>query len=264
MNFLANDRLRFNSHLEERYLSIIEYPNRGDVRTVRPAIRALEIGLRGDPTEKDAALKNRRHEEVSEEIWNELFTGTNCMPLAFPTPKSFNHEKSIRELMALYKSLVIHYFENVITTGVDAKFDGSFGLVFYALALLAEAGSLRPYQRISAKLLLRTILEAHINLRFPRKKDDRTVWLQYRNHGSAQAKLAFLKYLEAKEVPDYINIQELYELANEDMWLEYQDINLGSWANKSLRDIATEAGLKDVYDQHYIVLSTAAHAQWRY
>jgi hypothetical protein len=65
-----------------------------------------------------------------------------------------------------------------------------------------------------------------------------------------------------KGKPDYVDIQELYQLANEDMWLEYQDINLGNWANKSLREIAIEAGLKEVYDQHYPVLSTSSHAQW--
>lgn len=262
MNFIANDKMRFSSHLEERYRTIIEYPNRGDMRSVRPAIRAIEISLRGDPTEKDSTLKNSRYEAASEEIWNELFAGTNCMPLALQTPEPLDHRKSLRELMDVYKRLVIHYFDNVGTTGIDPKLDSAFGLVLYALALLAEAASLRPYQRISAKLLLRTILESHINLRFLTTKDDRTVWLQYRNHGSAQAKLAFLKYLEAEQMPEYVNIQELYELANEDMWIEYQDINLGSWANKSLRDIANEAGLKEVYDQHYIILSTAIHAQW--
>jgi hypothetical protein len=199
---------------------------------------------------------------ASEEIWSELFAGTNCMPLALPAPKSFDHKKTLQELATIYESLVAHYFNNVITTGIDARLDSAFGLTLYALALLAEAASLRPYQRISAKLLLRTVLEAHINLRFLTKKNDQTVWLQYRNHSSAQAKLAFLKYLEAKEVPEYVNIQELYEFANEDIWLEYQDINLGSWANKSLRDIATEAGLKDSYDQHYTLLSTVTHAQW--
>jgi uncharacterized protein DUF5677 len=46
------------------------------------------------------------------------------------------------------------------------------------------------------------------------------------------------------------------------MWLEFQDINLGSWANKSLREIAIEAGVKGAYDQHYQLLSTSTHAQW--
>jgi hypothetical protein len=46
------------------------------------------------------------------------------------------------------------------------------------------------------------------------------------------------------------------------MWLEFQEINLGSWASKSLREIATEAGVKEAYDQHYSILSVASHAQW--
>lgn len=262
MNFLANQRIIFNSHLEERFLTIVEYPNRGDMRSVRPSIRALEIGLRGNPGEKKQEEKIKQHAIVAEGVWDELFVGTNCMPLAFHEPKLFDHKATLAEVFDIYKGLIIHYFDNIATTGIDARLDSAFGLVLYALSLLSEGIALRPYQRLAGRLILRTILETHINLRFLTKKDDETIWFQYRNHGSAQAKLAFLKYLQAKEKPDYVNIQELFDLANEDMWLEYQDINLGNWASKSLRDIAIEAGLKEAYDQHYTILSTTIHAQW--
>ena len=40
-------------------------------------------------------------------------------------------------------------------------------------------------------------------------------------------------------------------LANEDTWLEYQDIDFGAWANKNLRAMSEEVGAKDVYDRYY-------------
>jgi hypothetical protein len=262
MNFLANQRIVFGQPMEERFLTIIEYPNRGDMRSVRPSIRALEISLRGNPLERDLEQKKKQHEVASERIWDELYAGTNCMPLSLIQPKIFDNHELMDEVIELYKKSIVHYFDNISTTGIDSRLDGAHGLVMYATSLLIEAIILRADQRISAKLILRTILEAHVNLRFLTRKDDATIWHQYRNYGASQAKLAFLKYLDVREKPDYVNIQELFQLANEDMWLEYQDINLGSWASKSLRDIAIEAGLKDIYDQHYSILSTSSHAQW--
>ena len=93
-------------------------------------------------------------------------------------------------------------------------------------------------------------------------KDNRTIWFQFRNFGNSQAKLALLKYLDYGEKPDYIDIDELYQFATQDMWLEFQEINLGNWAKKTFREIAIEAGLKEVYDQHHQILSMTAHAHW--
>src|SRR5579862_638024 len=262
MNYLSNGRIVFGQPMEERFLEYVEYPNRGDMRSVRPSIRALEITLRGNPHELSPEKKKKEHEEIAERIWDELYAGTNCMPLDMLAPKVFDYREVAVKAIEVYKSLIANYFDNVSTTGIDARLDGSHGLAMYTIALLIEGIGLSADQRISAKLILRTILEAHINLRFLTIKDDPTIWLQYRNYGSSQAKLTFLKFLDAKEKPDYVDIQELYQLANEDVWLEYQDINLGSWANKSLRDIAIEAGLKGIYDQHYPILSTSSHAQW--
>ena len=140
--------------------------------------------------------KKKQHEVASERIWDELYAGTNCMPLPLIQPKIFDYHELMDEVIELYKKSIVHYFDNISTTGIDSRLDGAHGLVHYATSLLIEAIMLRADQRISAKLILRTILEAHINLRFLTKKDDITIWHQYRNYGASQAKLAFLKYLD--------------------------------------------------------------------
>jgi hypothetical protein len=122
--------------------------------------------------------------------------------------------------------------------------------------------SIRPHEFVSAKLLLRSVVEAHINLRYLKNKDDKTIWLQFRNYGNAQAKLSLLKYLDYDDKPDYVDLDQLFSFANQDMWIEYQDIDLGNWSKKTLRDIAIDAKLKDIYDQHYQILSITAHAHW--
>ncbi|MFZ0558009.1 MAG: DUF5677 domain-containing protein, partial [Methylovirgula sp.] len=84
----------------------------------------------------------------------------------------------------------------------------------------------------------------------------------FRNYGTGQSKLAFLKNLDAESIPSFISIEFLEALANEDMWIEFQDINLGAWSNKNLRQMATDAGIKGVYDQYYDALSAYVHGNW--
>jgi uncharacterized protein DUF5677 len=46
------------------------------------------------------------------------------------------------------------------------------------------------------------------------------------------------------------------------MWLEFQDIKLGAWADKNLRKMAEEAGEKAFYDRYYDALSGYVHGNW--
>jgi hypothetical protein len=64
-------------------------------------------------------------------------------------------------------------------------------------------------------------------------------------------KLAFLKNLREASVPDFVDLALMERLANEDMWMEFQDIKLGNWAELNLRKMAEDAEIKDVYDKYY-------------
>jgi hypothetical protein len=46
------------------------------------------------------------------------------------------------------------------------------------------------------------------------------------------------------------------------MWQEYLSIDLGHWTNSNLRNLATDAGVKDVYDKFYSWTSVFAHGHW--
>lgn len=86
--------------------------------------------------------------------------------------------------------------------------------------------------------------------------------MQYRNYGYGQTKLAFLKNLKLDDLPNFLTLEMLEGIANEDMWIEYQDIKLGNWSDKNLRKMAEEAGLKDTYDRYYDNLSGYVHGNW--
>ena len=57
-------------------------------------------------------------------------------------------------------------------------------------------------------------------------------------------------------------MERLEMLANEDVWFETRDMKLGAWANKNLRKMSQEAGVKDVYDRYYDWTSGFVHGHW--
>jgi hypothetical protein len=63
-------------------------------------------------------------------------------------------------------------------------------------------------------------------------------------------------------VPDFVNLDELENLANEDVWQEFQEVDLGHWAKADLRKMSEEAGMKPIYDKYYGWPSSYVHSQW--
>jgi hypothetical protein len=82
--------------------------------------------------------------------------------------------------------------------------------------------------------------------------------------GTGQAKLAFLKLIERErdDLPTHVDVATLEQLANEDMWQEFVPIDVGHWANLSVRGMADAAGVKDVYDSYFIWPSGFVHGHW--
>jgi hypothetical protein len=81
-------------------------------------------------------------------------------------------------------------------------------------------------------------------------------------YGAGQMKLTTLKLDESDEHPFSIPRSLVDELANEDVWQEFLDIDLGHWAGANLRALSIEAGMKEDYDQYYAWTSSFAHGHW--
>ena len=86
----------------------------------------------------------------------------------------------------------------------------------------------------------------------------------YRAYGTGQAKLAYLKLVEREhdDLPKHVDVGTLERLANEDMWQEFVSIDVGQWADLTVRKMADEAAVKDVYDAYYVWPSGFAHGHW--
>lgn len=232
------------------------YPNYGDLRKVRPTIRSFEQSFWGIE-KNDFAW--------SASFWQECHQATPCM-LSKPgesepePPKPLASEIGPRVVHAI-DNLSKHWVNTSCMTSVDAVHEGVFSLVLYALWCLLElVGKAR--KRIAGRLLLRTIVECRVTLAFLRQENDPALWSKFRRYGSGQAKLAMLKIAEASRPPHSISAEKLEQLANEDVWEEFVDIDLGSWAGIDLRKMAEESGTKDAYDAFYGWTSAFSHGQW--
>ncbi|MDP1840209.1 MAG: DUF5677 domain-containing protein [Reyranella sp.] len=251
---ILQGRLQFPVNLEEKIKEILDFPSRGDMRSVRPSIRSMEGAV--------GALLGDQPRPWCSDFWQECLKKTPCAAISERAAVSeFPYEEANKLWATLYSDCAKHCIETITTTAIDARHDGTFGLVLYGMTLVASVfgpNSARPAGRI----MLRTLVETYLTLAYLVKKDDPKLWIAYRSYGGGQAKLAFLKLVEIDDLPRYIDLDALEALANEDVWQEYIEIDLGHWANKDLRRISEEVGVKPIYDKFYGWPSTFVHAQW--
>lgn len=175
---------------------------------------------------------------------------------------SYDLPRTLAEIRSVWSDLADHFSDTDEFTHVQPKRDASFGFCFYALALTQE-GLASSGKLLTAKLALRMLAELYITFSYLISVGDSKLWDVYRAYGAGQAKLTFLKLEEILEnQPGYLNKESVEALANEDMYMDFQDINLGNWANIDLRKMSQVAGCKDVYDAYYSWPSSYAHGQW--
>lgn len=236
------------------------YPDEGDQRKVRPTIRAAEMSLRNFETGSERSVSIEPME--IEPFWRELLGKTSCVQIQTPFSPAPNPAAVQKEISYSIDAIRKHFMNNLESTSVDAKMDGAFGICLYATNLCFEVSISPSQQMAGGRILLRSIVESFITLSYLVKKDDLTLWRQYRNYGAGQTALAFIKTSDADEWPAFVNLERLEMLANEDVWHEMRDIDLGSWANSDLRKMSEFAGVKDVYDKYYDWASGFSHGHW--
>ena len=244
----------------ERIDEIICYPNRGDRRAVRPSIRSLENLL---TTEEKLTGIDTERLAWADKFWDECLIKTPCFsPNSSFTEANTSAGTTEERLEKVWDILVKHTYDTQTTSSVDARHDAVLGIGLYCLRLLRDLLPVGHSNSISARTTLRTIAECYITLTYLAKKDKVELWQSYRVYGAGQAKLAFLKLDESVNESSYVDVQTLEQLANEDMWQEFLNIDLGHWDDTNLRKMSMEADVKDVYDQFYDWTSTFAHGHW--
>jgi len=231
------------------------YPNYGDMRKVRPTIRAMEGSL--------SCLPDGTPSKWPARFWAQCLRDTPCFPLHAETLQANASAGTTREhLRKVIREMVSHCTKTTTTTALDARHDALFGCALYSLAVVEELLRIGNAKSVIARGALRTIVECYITLAYLHTKSDPELWKSYRAFGAGQAKLAFLKLDQASEQPASVDLDTLRMLANEDMWEELVPINLGHWEKTDLRRMSEEAGVKDAYDKFYSWTSTYSHGHW--
>lgn len=245
--------MHFPEAMRERVKEIFHFPDRGDMRSVRPSIRAQEMSMRRQPPGKWIG-----------EFWRECLEKTKCLdPTDWGELNRDAKASSIRAkvLYPCREVVTARFLHSLTPSRSDARLDSSFGLVLYSLSIIEELASRGLQNGILGRLGLRAIVEANITLRYLAKKDSKDLWTSYRVFGAGQAKLAFLK-AQKSETPSFVDEQILHEIANEDVWQEFLPIDIGHWAKSNLRSLAEECGAKDTYDKFYGWSSSFTHSHW--
>lgn len=255
---MALGRVQFAEAMREQAEEIIYYPNRGDMRSVRPSIRAMELSF-AMPSE------GKKEQNVwASDFWSECFTRTACVPADIPRSTGNQHKirESIKALQEVQDNLIDHWFMTASTTGIDARHDTAFGFCFYAIAVLLEMLVGRNSFGITGRALLRTLVEIRIALAYLKTKDDAELWKKFRAFSVGQAKLALLKLEDIHNQPKFASPDILESLSNEDYFQEFVAIELGHWCGLDLRKMAEASNTKNDYDRFYGWPSAFVHGHW--
>lgn len=116
--------------------------------------------------------------------------------------------------------------------------------------------------------IARTLVEARIMLAWMAGQDQATIYRSYQNYGAGKAKLYSLI---AEETPlDFVidgfsdAVDELRRLSHNDDVFDHRVVDISAtFANgKSLREMAEECGLLDLYRHAYKIASGVSHSEW--
>jgi len=230
---------------------LLRYPKAGDMGA---HVRAAELMV-------DGLLQTKS--EWAGAFWNECMSKTPCCALRLSgpagAPVSGTNLERVREVR---ETIILHAHSTRVTTGLDARHDSVFGVALYCLDLLHELMLGANAGSILARMGLRSILECYVTLAYLVHEESPHTWESFRTYGAGQAKLAFLKLEDVDHAPRYVTIESLRLLANEDMWQDFLQVNLGHWNKTDLRMLSIKADVKEVYDRFYGWTSCFAHGHW--
>lgn len=142
----------------------------------------------------------------------------------------------------------------------DQKKEVLFGLPLYVIELLVDTTYSPNRPAPFALMGVRSAAEAAITLKHISSNEEAAA--RYRAYGTGKAKLASLKLDELVAHPRTAERNELFDLANDDGWEEYVDVDVGSQFGEPIRQTAERLGMKQFYDRYFGWQSSFVHAEW--
>jgi hypothetical protein len=258
---ISGGKLHFPSDKRDLATEIVQYPQNDDPKRVESEIRAIEIAI---VNEENSWSKN---------FWEENYRSTPCFPeeriiekiearkKEFVEELKNSRKHFVEETTRVRNNLITHYFKSLNTTNVDPRHETSFGLALYGLTLFTEIILYSVSNSITGRIALRSLIEIYITLKYLliKEREVNQIWDDFHTYGTGQIKLIYLKLQELTMQSDSIEMDDLYLILNEDVFLEFTPINLGQWGNSDLRKMSDYAGIKEIYDLYYNYTSGFVH-----
>jgi hypothetical protein len=253
MPLLLGGKIHVPAEMGEEFLS---YPNVADMRHTRPSIRALEVSL--DMGDDDS----NKPSQWCDDFWTICFSSTECL---IPDPPKDEDDYS----KADYENFIGFHRQKLAGIRMyneghlpKVKLDVLTGAGLFTLKILEELKNSPSSSGILGRSAIRTLTELGVNVTFLTEKDDDDTWNNFYFHGQGEAKKIFLKYMRAGDKPAFVELADIWLVANESRYMDFLDINLGDWDEANLRNRAIEADMKDHYDHYYDWTSNYTHATW--
>lgn len=138
------------------------------------------------------------------------------------------------------------------------------GIATYAYKLISEIKIYNLYNTISARLILRTILDCYINIKFLVEEEQRNkqIWEEFKSYGLGQYKKNYKKNIEKGCIVTHFSPKFLELLVNEKENEEFLVIDFGNFSKKTIRDKAIQIQELYLYETIYEYDTQYGHGYW--
>lgn len=211
----------------------------------------------------------------SKYFWRHNYDLVPCSPSRKPFDESYKVEEN--EMEVLYKNIeincssIINYLDRL---GMQYRYDfydttkdeillGLFSRI--ARLYLLFVSNPRLWSRDISGIFLRCIAESAIIFSYLVKKGTIEEFQSFKKYGEGKEKLLMLHLEDTYQGQKSYEGDTPDEIAEElggGMNPELIDIDLSDWTKKSTREMAIEAGLKDIYSLVFDPASTDIHGTW--
>lgn len=200
--------------------------------------------------------------EYSNYFYEEMYLMSDCNPLILNFGYNDKREE-LKERLIEIKDLLIKSDE----IKYNHKKDVIMGNLSYIYKIINEIYISKLENSISSRLVMRTLVEIYINLKFIslKEKEDKDIWESYKDYGSGKYKNIYKKIEEGKVTcsnNSHLDKNILKILANELKDEEFIKIDFKNFANKSIRQKFEDVEEKELYDIFYDYDTCFTHGYW--
>lgn len=233
----------------------IEHSN-SEMHIIRPSIRSLEL------VTADFKVIN---ENFINEFWERISKIMECKPF-YIEYKEQNYDTDI--YIEKIRN-IIEYLSEILckVDQMDSKKNVLVGIATYSYKLVCEIEKYNLYNTISARLLIRCLIENYIMMKYliKREKEHQNIWEEYKYYGIGLYKLIVERYRESNIENNgnrHINYEYLDLLINEFIGEEYIDMDTRYFDKQNIREKANYVGEKELYGLYYDYDSSFEHGLW--